>query len=318
MLDKQMYERGVVIRIFGMMILSMILPSSAISQQATPPAYPPTMPDAQVETYKTVGDVDMRVWIFTPEGHSTDDYRPAIVFFFGGGWSGGNPVHFRRHCEYLAARGMVAIAADYRVRSRHGVTANRCVEDAKSAMRWIRMHADRLGIDPNRIAAGGGSSGGHLAAATATLPLYDDPNDDLSISARPNALVLFNPAVVLAPISEGFEFLGAGITNLNELMGVELESISPYHHVKSGVVPTIIFHGTADNIVPYKTVELFREKMKAQGNPCLLVGYQGAGHGFFNYGRNNNAPFIDTVNKMDAFLVSLGYLKGAPETIHNK
>ncbi|MBT5873599.1 MAG: prolyl oligopeptidase family serine peptidase, partial [Candidatus Latescibacteria bacterium] len=152
----------------------------------------------------------------------------------------------------------------------------------------------------------------------ATLPLYDDPNDDLSISARPNALVLFNPAVVLAPISEGFEFLGAGITNLNELMGVELESISPYHHVKSGVVPTIIFHGTADNIVPYKTVELFREKMKAQGNPCLLVGYQGAGHGFFNYGRNNNAPFIDTVNKMDAFLVSLGYLKGAPETIHNK
>jgi acetyl esterase/lipase len=211
---------------------------------------------------------------------------------------------------------MVALAADYRVSSRHGVKANRCVEDAKSAVRWMRKHAGRLGIDPDRLAAGGGSSGGHLAVAAATLPMHDDPSDDLSISARPNALVLFNPAVVLSPISGEFEFSDARATDLGERFGVEPESISPYHHVKSDVAPTIVFHGTADEVVPYKTVELFRAKMKAHGNQCVLIGYEGAGHGFFNYGRDNNAPFIDTVNKMDAFLVSQGYLKGAPETIH--
>ncbi len=302
---------------YGMLLL-LILPAMAISQQITTPAYPPSMPGAQVETYKTIGDVDMRVWIFTPVGHSANDCRPAIVFFFGGGWKGGNPNQFIRHCEYLAARGMVAIAADYRVSSRHGVTANLCVEDAKSVVRWIRKHGDRLGIDPNRIAASGGSAGGHLAAATATLAMNDDAKDDLSISARPNALVLFNPALVLSPIPGELELSDARITNLKERMGVDLESMSPYHNVKSGMPPTIIFHGTADNTVPYKTVELFREKMKAQGNHCVLIGYDGAGHGFFNYGRDDNVFFVDTVNKMDAFLVSLGYLRGARNRVNSE
>lgn len=305
-------------RIF--VILLLIMPLVAMSQKANPPDYPPTMPGAQMETFKKVDNIDLRVWIFTPLGHSADDHRPAIVFFFGGGWRGGNPIQFEKHCEYLAARGMVAMVADYRVSSRHGVTPSLCVEDAKSAIRWVRKHADRLGIDPNLIAAGGGSAGGHLAAATASLPMYDNSNEDLSISSQPNALVLFNPALVLSPVPGEFEFSDAD-TDINKLknrMGVDLESISPYHNIKPGMPPTIIFHGTADNTVPYKTVRLFWEKMKANGNQCMLIAYDGAGHGFFNYGRADNAPFMDTVNKMDTFLVSLGYLRGAPETVRNE
>ena len=314
MLNTQLYERSDMRWRFALLVL--ILPALAISQQVSPPAYPPMMPGAQVETYKTIGDVEMRLWIFTPEGHSSNDCRPVIVFFFGGGWTSGNPAQFKSHCEYLASRGMVAITADYRVSSRHGVKASRCVEDAKSAIRWIRKNADRLGIDSNRIAAGGGSAGGHIAAATASLPMLDDLNDDMSISARPNALVLFNPALVLSPIPGEFEFPDARITNLEERMGVELETISPYHNVNSGMPPSIIFHGTDDHTVPFRSVELFWEKMKALGNHCVLIGYDGADHGFFNYGRDDNAYFIDTVNKMDAFLVSLGYLKGAGNAVY--
>ena len=128
----------------------------------------------------------------------------------------GNPVQFQKHCEYLAARDMVAMTVDYRVSSRHGVTANQCVADAKSAVRWMRSNADRLGIDRNKIVAAGGSAGGHLAASTAILPDHDDPNDDLSLSAVPNAMALFNPAVVLATIPGERELGSAIIKMLSE------------------------------------------------------------------------------------------------------
>ena len=294
------------------MVLLPVMFACSVFAQGT--NYPPDLPGARVETYKSAGGVDMKLWIYTPEGHKAGDNAPAIVFFFGGGWRSGNPSQFWRHSHYLASRGMVAITADYRVLNRHGVKANKCVADAKSAIRWMRKNAKRLGIDPDRIAAGGGSAGGHLAAATATLPGHDDPADDLSISAKPNALVLFNPALVRAPIPGKNELTAEQIAQLKERTGAEPESMSPYHHVKSGMPPAIIFHGKADTTVPYETAAWFTEEMKRQGNRCELVGYDGAKHGFFNYSRGLEA-FRDTVRRMDIFLASLGYLKGDPQPV---
>ena len=139
--------------------------------------YPPDLPGAKVEVYKTIGDVQLNMYIFFPEDRKPDERRPAAVFFFGGGWRGGSPTQFQHHCEYLASRGMVAMAADYRVLSRHGTKAVKCVTDAKSAVRWIRANAERLGVDPDRVAAGGGSAGGHIAACTGTVPGLDEPGD---------------------------------------------------------------------------------------------------------------------------------------------
>jgi acetyl esterase len=276
------------------------------------PAYPPVLPDARVEIYKTVDDVDLRLWIFEPEGPQPDAPRAAIVFFFGGGWRAGSPAQFQAHCRYLAARGMVAMTADYRVYARHGVKPHTCVADAKSAVRWIRANADRLDIDPDRIAAGGGSAGGHLAAATATLLAYDDPQDDLSVSAQPNALVLFNPALVLTSIPGKLEMPEARIVKLAERLGVDPASMSPYRYITSESPPTIIFHGIADEVVPYETVALFQKGMLTYDNRCELIGYEGCGHGFFNQGRDHNAPFVDTVHRMDGFLTSLGCLEAPP------
>ena len=282
-------------------------------------SYPPTLPGAIVETYKTIDDVQMNLWIFNPEGHSQTDSRHAIVFFFGGGFRSGSPGQFRHHCEYLASRGMVAITADYRVLERHGTSANICVSDAKSAMRWVRSNASRLGINPDRLAAGGGSAGGHLAAATATLEEHNDTNDDLSVSAQPNALVLFNPGLVGADIPGKFSLTDERRATLEGRSGgSSFESMSPYHGISSGTAPAIIFHGTGDTTVPYQTSSLFWERMLEAGNRCELVGYDGATHGFFNYGRESNAAYVDSVNRMDAFLVSLGYLQGGPIPAHHK
>src|SRR5210317_2600573 len=124
-------------------------------------------PDKAV-VYKKVGQVELNIHVFNPPDYAASDKRPAIVFFFGGGWNGGSPSQFYPHCAYLASRGMVAMSAEYRVKTRHGTSPRECVKDGKSALRWIRIHADDLGIDPNKLAAGGGSAGGHVAAATAT------------------------------------------------------------------------------------------------------------------------------------------------------
>jgi acetyl esterase/lipase len=274
--------------------------------------YPPDIPDAsRVETYKSIDGTDLKLWIFEPKGHAASDKTPAIVFFFGGGWRNGSPTQFVEHSKYLASRGMVAMVADYRVDSRQHVTANKCVEDAKAAMRWVRANALELGIDPNRLAAGGGSAGGHLAAAVATLPGHDGPPVNQDISPVPNAMALFNPAVVLAPAG-GFEQYVKSIDNLTQRMGAPLESMSPYHHIHAGMPPAIIFHGKADTTVPYATAEAFCRKMQENGNRCELNGYEDMKHGFFNYGRDDKAPYRSTVRKMDEFFISLGWLEGKP------
>lgn len=277
--------------------------------------YPPHINGAKEITYKTVDGTKLNLWIFTPEKHKTTSTAPAIVFFFGGGWNAGSPAQFVKHCEYLSARGMVAIVADYRVKSRHGVPAKVCVTDAKSAIRWVRENASQLGVDSNRIAAGGGSAGGHLAAACATLPKFDDENENKSISSKPNALVLFNPALVLAPTDDVKKESNEKMAGLEKRMGTKPENMSPYHNVVGKLPPTIIFHGTGDKTVPFISVELFTKKMHEFGNKCKLVAYQGEGHGFFNYGKNSNAVFFDTVHEMDKFLTFLGYLKAPSETV---
>lgn len=266
-------------------------------------SFGPPLEGATVRVYKQIGDDELRLHIFAPEGHQSSDRRAAIVFFFGGGWNGGSPRQFQQHSAYLASRGLVAMCAEYRVKSKHGTTPFECVADGKSAVRWVRAHAAELGVDPARIAAGGGSAGGHVAACTATLEALDEPGEDLSVSSVPNALALFNPVL---------DTTETGWTGAADRLGDRARELSPCHHVTPGTPPTIIFHGTADTTVPIENPERFRDQMLALGNECRLVAFAGKAHAFFNYGRDDNVPYVETVREMDRFLASLGYVEGPP------
>lgn len=273
--------------------------------------YPPEIQDARIEVFKSVDGFDLRVWIFEPDGHQASDKRAAIVFFFGGGWNGGSPGQFEQQARYLAGRGMVAITADYRVKSRNGTKANIAVMDAKAAIRWVRTNAARLGVDPDRIAASGGSAGGHLAAATGILPGHDIEGASQAVSSVPNAMILFNPVLITAPVPEYGASLSEQqekVKRLEPRLGAKPETMSPYHNIEKGQPPVIIFHGTDDPTVPYQSIEIFTEAMKAAGNRCELVGYPGERHGFFNYGRGDSSAYEDTMRRTDEFLVSLGWL----------
>jgi acetyl esterase/lipase len=290
------------------LLLAAALVALMAPAQAQRPAYPPEMPGARTEVYRSVDGIDLKAWIFEPAGHRADDNHPAIVFFFGGGWNGGTPGQFRPQAVHLAERGMVAIVVDYRVKSRQGTLANVAVGDAQAAIRWVRVHASRLGIDPKRIAASGGSAGGHLAAATATLPEHDAIGAVADVSFAPNALVLFNPVLITAPISGLSNVQAEKLEKLRLRLGAEPESMSPYHHVRPGLPPSLILHGESDQTVPYRQVKLFTEAMIAAGNRCELVGYPKQGHGFFNAHRSDNSAYHDTIQRTDEFLVSLGWL----------
>lgn len=258
-------------------------------------------PDREV-VYKTIGDVELKLHVFEPEGHKASDKRPAVVFFFGGGWNSGTPKQFYQQAEAIADLGMVAYSAEYRVKSRNKTTPFECVKDAKSAVRWIRANAAKLGIDPDRIVASGGSAGGHIAGSTGIIEGCEEDGEDLSISSRPNLMILFNP--VLDTTKKGY---GA-----NNFKPEQVTDLSLTHKVKPGIVPTLIMHGTGDTTVPFENAERFTRLMKKAGNECILEAYDGAGHGFFNGSffrkKNNDENFNKTMAQSVHFLIKYGYL----------
>jgi acetyl esterase/lipase len=241
--------------------------------------------------YKKAGEVELPLYVYKPAGHKDDAATPAIVFFFGGGWKSGNPSQFERQCKHLASRGMVAITVEYRVSSRHSVKVEDCIEDAKSAMRWVRAHAQDLGVDPDRIASGGGSAGGHLAACTAVIDDFDAASDNLEVSPKPNAMVLFNPAM-------GHN---AGSESEKRTHG-PIEKAAPFTYASKKQPPCIMFFGTEDRLL--EGAKLYRKISEKAENQCRIVTYEGQGHGFFNRGKYYDL----TLTEMDAFLVDLGWI----------
>lgn len=250
-------------------------------------------PDKTV-IYKSVDEIDLKLDIFNPDGHQPTDKKPAILFFFGGGWSKGSMTQFHPFSDYIAKRGMVAICVDYRVSSRHETTPKECVQDGKSAMRWVRKHAAELGVDPDKILAGGGSAGGHIAAAVATLKGFNEKGEDENSSTRPVALVLCNPVFDNGPKGYGHKRVEA-----------YWKEFSPMHNISKSTPPTIVFLGTKDKFIPVSTAEKYKELMEKSGGRCDLHIYQDETHGFFNH---KKAKYPEVIQDMDKFLVSLGYL----------
>lgn len=253
---------------------------------------------AETRVYKQAGDRALKLFLDKPADWKPTDRRPAIVFFFGGGWVGGTPEQFRPQSEYLAARGMVGIRVEYRTLAKgDSGPPTICCADAKSALRFVRRQAAELGVDPQRIAAAGGSAGGHLAAVTALVSGLDDPQDDVKVSCRPQALVLFNPVFNNGPGQWG-----------HARVGDRYREFSPAHNISTAAPPALVFLGEADRLIPVSVVRDFEAGMKKAGVRCELRLYPGAGHGFFN-----REPHLSlTLVEADRFLASLGWIQGSP------
>ena len=288
-------------------VLLVILLGSVSVAQGEKEAVPKKISPSKKVVYKKTKQGDLELHIFLPEDHKATDTRGAIVFFFGGGWVGGSPSQFYEQSKTLAEKGMVAVSAEYRIKTKHKTTPFQCVSDGKSAVRWLKEHAGQWGIDRNRIVAAGGSAGGHVAACTGMIQGFEEEHSDFS--SIPSAMILFNP--VLDTTAKGY---GAKKFKSEQ----EQRSLSPCHNVREGIVPTILFHGTGDTTVPHENAERFAKLMTEAGNDCTLKSYKDRGHGFFNgkYFRKklkDDSDYQSTMAETIKFLDDNGFLeKEAP------
>lgn len=250
----------------------------------------------KVFVYKQSGGKPRELEVYFPPGWDAKTGKvPGVILFHGGSWKGGSLDQFRYACKYLASRGLVAATANYRMLTNAeekvlpaGETNKRaCITDAKSAIRWMKQHAEELGIDPKRLITGGGSAGGHVSVLATTNPGLNDPADPKEFDTGVAAYLLFNPA---------FKNTDSGDPEVHVL-----------NHLKAGFPPAIFFFGDHDpGWKPGSDAAL--QQLRALGNTgAELWIAEGQKHGFFN-----KPPWQDiTLAQADRFLVEHGFLTGS-------
>jgi len=184
----------------------------------------------------------------------------------------------------------------YRLRTKH-VDVDGCLADCKSAIRYLREHASELGIDPHKITVVGESAGGHLAGAAGTIDAFNHPEDDLSHSAIPDALILLNPITDLS-------------TPWGKSMGETALALSPLHHISAKTPPTLLIHGDSDRCVNIEHSRAFRKRMNELNRPSRLIELEGIDHAFgvFQYGPDQCVK--RAILEIDNFLVRRNWLTG--------
>jgi len=260
--------------------------------------------------FKHAAGRELKLFCFPPSGVKSGAACPAALWIHGGGWTGGTCDSFFPMARYTATRGAASFVVEYRLVEPGVTTVADSVADCKSAVRYVRSHAAELGVDPRHIAVLGESAGGHLAACVGTLEGCNDPADDLAVSARPDALVLYNPLTEFTPSNFLKLFTRAGAADDQLKLAREL---SPLLHVRAGQAPTICIHGLADAAVSPDNSRQFATAMKQAGNRCDLVLLPATPHAFLipNY-KCSEAVVVNALHSGDRFLASLGYFSGEP------
>ncbi len=250
---------------------SLLLPLAVAAAPQAPETTPTELPGAKTLVYRE-SPGPMRLFVVKPAGWKATDRRPALMFFFGGGWTTGTPKNSIFWAKFAASLGMVGIAPDYRTRGRNDVSPLGSVADSRAALRWVQDHAAELGLDPARIAVGGNSAGGHVAlwTAIAATPPGSDPAEAPRL--KPAALILFS-TVSDTTVERGYT---------PKRFGTDALALSPLDQLDAKMPPVLAFHGDADKTVPLSQATALRDKLLATGNACELHIVPGGGHNFGN------------------------------------
>lgn len=272
--------------------------------------------------FKKVNDVSLKIYYKKPFGLKKTENCPAIVFIHGGGWTSGSADVFFPHVRYFAYRRMVAFSIEYRLMTPNGTSVTDCIADCKSAIRYIRTHAQELNVDVNKIVVCGDSAGGHLAACLGVIDGFDDLADDKNVNFKANVMILFNPGLDLTVPSWVKIPIGGAAIEKNATLQQQIptkqqlelaKKVSPIFNIHKGVPPTLLMHGLDDKVILPEQSIRFNEIMKQAGNRCELILLPATRHAFVmtNYTATEYSV-VSAICAADRFLGSLHYINGSP------
>jgi acetyl esterase/lipase len=223
-----------------------------------------------------------RADIYFPPARKTNSLLPAVLVMHGGGFNDGDKARRREieFCSVLARHGYVCMSINYKLWHKGATepTWPQSLHDAKTAVRWLRKNADTLRIDPNRIAAMGGSAGGNLAAMLALTALddgLDPPGPYEEFSCRVQCGIDFYGAVDLLKYHDMKMFLAT-----RDEAPDRYRAASPITYAGNGDAPMLIVHGTKDTTVPLSQSKTLAERLEQTGSTCKLVIVHDAPHTF--------------------------------------
>jgi acetyl esterase/lipase len=214
-----------------------------------------------------------------------DLYRPqagkgrtaAILLLHGGGWVGGGRADMAELGEYIARNGNLAASADYRLAPKDRWPAQ--LEDVQTAVRYLRANADRLNIDPKRIASIGISAGGHLSlflgAVDAPHPV-EYPGFSSKVEAVGSISGLHDLRLKMTGAGEQYRIVEA-LTGSRE--GPAVEAASPILSLNAKSAPTYFIQGADDPLVPPDQTEHASKRLAELGVPEKAETVPGMGHG---------------------------------------
>ncbi len=202
----------------------------------------------------------------------SDALRPAIVYIHGGGWKKGDKrgKGIGAVLDY-AAKGYVCISVNYRL----DVGIKACVEDVKCAVRWLRAHAEKYNVDPDRIGAAGNSSGGHLALMLAVCPASAGLEGDGPY--QEHSSMVQSAHCSSTPIMPGFRGLRGKPAD------PDVQKIQPMTYVSGDVPPLYFIHGTEDTKAPVRFLDDFVKALREAGAKDITYKRyaDGTGHGAY-------------------------------------
>ncbi|MSQ15223.1 MAG: alpha/beta hydrolase [Dehalococcoidia bacterium] len=214
----------------------------------------------------------------------------------------------------LVEAGYTVFAINHRAAPRFKYPA--ALEDAQRAVRYVRFHAERFGIRPDRIGGSGGSSGAHLVSLLGVLGGQGDPADPDPVdreSARVQCVVARAAPTDFLDWGPGrrdefVDFLGMTVTDASSPTSMEYKryrEASPLYHVTKDAPPFLLIHGDADNTVPFQNSERMREALDQAGVKVKLLRIEGAGHGPDFPGAKNPPDYLgEMVRWFDTYLRS--------------
>jgi alpha-L-fucosidase 2 len=221
--------------------------------------------------YGRVGDVPLLLDASVPDGHGP---FPAVIIVHGGGWIGGHREHSVQPLfEPLTNAGFAWFSISYRLAT-NLMHLGVAVDDVQSAIAYVKTNARKYNVDPERLAVLGESAGAHLAS----LAVERSP-------ASVAAIVALYPPTDLVSLVKNARSIPEGLRQIVRAAGMEglvtgfLRDLSPIAHVKAGLPPFLLIHGTADSVVPYDQSEQMLAKLRENGIESELMTVEGGGHG---------------------------------------